>query len=75
MLRHQNYVANSIVIFFEELAMTFHRLRNTNVWDWISVVIELPNALFECIFPQVIKKTNEHIGLQRVGRQMSLSIL
>jgi len=47
---HQHYVANSIVYFFEELAMTFHNLRNTNVQDGISIVIELTNALFECIF-------------------------
>ena len=72
---HQHYVANSTVYIFEELAMTFHRLRNTNVRDGISKVIELCNALFECIFLQVNKKTNEHIGLQRVGRQMSLNIL
>jgi hypothetical protein len=42
--------------------MTFHRLRNTNVQDGISIVIELPNALFECIFSKSSKRQMNTLG-------------
>ena len=63
-------------IFHVELVMTFHRLgKNTNVRERNSIVIKIPDSLLEFVFPQVISKTSEHLVLQRVGKQMSLSIL